>query len=158
MLERATIGDVAERAGVSIATVSRVVNGRYGVAAATFDRVKLVIDELGYETSLVARSLRSRRTNVIGVLVADIEPFSAEVLKGASNALRGTDYELIVYWSAEDTVFVADVPELPGCMAHGSTPAEAVAAAQDAIALWIDTALEDDRTVPEPKGRRLLLA
>ena len=67
-------------------------------------------------------------------------------------------YELIVYWSAEDTVFVADVPELPGCMAHGATPSEAVAAAQDAIALWIDTALEDDRTVPAPKGRRLMLA
>jgi len=43
-------------------------------------------------------------------------------------------------------------------MAHGATPSEAVAAAQDAIALWIDTALEDDRTVPEPKGRRLMLA
>ena len=67
-------------------------------------------------------------------------------------------YELIVYWSAEDAVFVADVPELPGCMAHGTTPAEAVAQAQEAIALWIDTAREDGRTVPEPKGRRLLLA
>lgn len=67
-------------------------------------------------------------------------------------------YELIVYWSAEDTVFVADVPELPGCMAHGATPSEAVAVARDAIALWIDTALEDDRTVSEPKGRRLMLA
>jgi len=67
-------------------------------------------------------------------------------------------YELIVYWSAEDTVFVADVPELPGCMAHGATPAEAVAQAQEAIALWIDTAREDDRAVPEPKGRRLMLA
>lgn len=67
-------------------------------------------------------------------------------------------YELIIYWSAEDAIFVADVPELPGCMAHGATPAEAVSAAQDAIALWIDAAVEDDRTVPEPKGRRLLLA
>lgn len=67
-------------------------------------------------------------------------------------------YELIIYWSAEDAVFVADVPELPGCMAHGTTPAEAVAQAQEAIALWIDTAREDGRTVPEPKGRRLLLA
>lgn len=72
--------------------------------------------------------------------------------------MSGYKYELIVYWSAEDTVFVADVPELPGCMVHGSTPAEAVAAAQDAIALWIDTALEDNRTVPEPKGRRLMRA
>jgi len=67
-------------------------------------------------------------------------------------------YELIVYWSAEDAVFVADVPELPGCMAHGPTPAEAVAQAQEAIALWIDTAHEDGRAVPEPKGRRLMLA
>ena len=69
MLERVTIGDVAERAGVSIATVSRVVNGRYGVAPATFERVKAVIADLGYESSLIARSLRSQRTNVIGVLV-----------------------------------------------------------------------------------------
>ena len=67
-------------------------------------------------------------------------------------------YELIVYWSAEDTVFVVDIPELPGCMAHGATPTEAVAAAEDAIALWIDTAVEDGRIVPEPKGRRLMLA
>lgn len=67
-------------------------------------------------------------------------------------------YELIIYWSAEDMLFVADVPELPGCMAHGATPAEAVAQAQEAIALWIDTAREDGRTVPEPKGRRLMLA
>ena len=97
MLDRVTIGDVAERAGVSIATVSRVVNGRYGVAPATLDRVKVVIADLGYESSLIARSLRSQRTNVIGVLVTDIEPFSAEVLKGAANALRGGEYELVVY-------------------------------------------------------------
>jgi LacI family transcriptional regulator len=97
MLDRVTIGDVAERAGVSIATVSRVVNGRYGVAPATLDRVKVVIADLGYEASLIARSLRSQRTNVIGVLVTDIEPFSAEVLKGAANALRGGEYELVVY-------------------------------------------------------------
>jgi LacI family transcriptional regulator len=97
MVDRVTIGDVAERAGVSIATVSRVVNGRYGVAPATLDRVKVVIADLGYESSLIARSLRSQRTNVIGVLVTDIEPFSAEVLKGAANALRGGEYELVVY-------------------------------------------------------------
>jgi len=97
MLDRVTIGDVAERAGVSIATVSRVVNGRYGVAPATLDRVNTVIADLGYESSLIARSLRSQRTNVIGVLVTDIEPFSAEVLKGAATALRGGEYELVVY-------------------------------------------------------------
>lgn len=94
---RATIGDVAARAGVSIATVSRVVNGHYGVAPGTFSRVQEAIDDLGYESSLVARSLRSRRTNVIGVLIADLEPFSAELLKGAGRAIRGTGYELVIY-------------------------------------------------------------
>ncbi len=93
-LGRVTIGDVADRAGVSIATVSRVVNERYGVANATIGRVRQVIDELGYESSLVARSLRSQRTNVIGILVADIEPFSAELLKGAASALHDSGFEL----------------------------------------------------------------
>ena len=94
---RVTIGDVADQAGVSIATVSKVINGRYGVAPATLARVRAVIDELGYESSIVAQSLRSHRTNVIGILVADIEPFSAELLKGAAQAIRGTGYELVVY-------------------------------------------------------------
>ena len=94
---RVTIGDVAAEAGVSIATVSKVINDRYGVAPETLTKVKAVIAALGYESSLVARSMRSRRTNVIGILVADIEPFSAELLKGAATAIRETDYELIVY-------------------------------------------------------------
>jgi predicted RNase H-like HicB family nuclease len=67
-------------------------------------------------------------------------------------------YELIVFWSREDSAFVVDVPELPGCMAHGATPADAVANAQDAIDLWIETAQGSGRTVPEPKGRRLIYA
>lgn len=67
-------------------------------------------------------------------------------------------YETIVYWSTEDAAFVVDVPELPGCMAHGATPTEAVEQAQVAIALWLDTAREDRRPIPKPKGRRLLLA
>ncbi len=67
-------------------------------------------------------------------------------------------YELIVFWSAEDDAYVVDVPELPGCMAHGVTPAEAVGNAQQAIALWVDAAREMGRPVPAPKGRRLLLA
>src|SRR3954454_24962774 len=99
---RVTIGDVADRAGVSIATVSRVVNGRYGVASSTQSRVQAVIDDLGYESSLIARSLRSQRTNVIGILVADIEPFSAELLKGAAKAVRGTGYEMVVYSAGGD--------------------------------------------------------
>lgn len=63
-------------------------------------------------------------------------------------------YELLVYWSAEDELFVVEVPELPGCTAHGKTPAEAATSAQHAIALWIDTARQAGRAVPEPKVRR----
>ncbi|WP_341360498.1 LacI family DNA-binding transcriptional regulator [Georgenia sp. M64] len=94
---RTTIGDVARTAGVSVATVSKVINGRYGVAAATSQRVQRVIDDLGYESSLVARSLRSLRTNVIGILVAEFEPYSTELLKGVSSAVQGTGYELLAY-------------------------------------------------------------
>jgi LacI family transcriptional regulator, galactose operon repressor len=94
---RVTIRDVAAEAGVSVATVSKVLNDRYGVAADTDARVRRVIDELGYEASIVAQSLRNRRTNVIGVLIADLEPFSAELLKGAADAIRESGFELVVY-------------------------------------------------------------
>jgi LacI family transcriptional regulator len=94
---RVTIREVAARAGVSVATVSKVLNARHGVARSTAAQVRAAIEELGYESSLVARSLRNHRTNVIGILVWAIEPFSAELLKGAARALRGTGYELVVY-------------------------------------------------------------
>ena len=64
-------------------------------------------------------------------------------------------YELIIYWSGEDEAFIAEVPELPGCMADGATYAEAVANAEVVIGEWIDTAVEEGRPVPRPKGRLL---
>ncbi|MGH8532049.1 MAG: type II toxin-antitoxin system HicB family antitoxin [Gammaproteobacteria bacterium] len=67
-------------------------------------------------------------------------------------------YEVIIYWSTEDDAFVAEVPELPGCMVHGDTYEAALSSAQEAIGLWIDTANEFGDRVPEPKGRRLQLA
>jgi len=67
-------------------------------------------------------------------------------------------YEIIIFWSEEDDAFVADVPELPGCMAHGSTHAEALKNADDAVALWLDAAKEMGRIAPKPKGRRLVFA
>jgi LacI family transcriptional regulator len=94
---RVTMQQVAAEAGVSVSTVSKVINGRYGVAVETFEHVTNIINLLGYEASLVARSLRNSRTNVVGVLVADFEPFSTEVLKGAADAIRGTGYELVAY-------------------------------------------------------------
>jgi len=67
-------------------------------------------------------------------------------------------YEVIIYWSSEDEAFVAEVPQLPGCMSHGSSYESALAEAQEAISLWIDTAKEFGDPVPEPKGRRLQFA
>lgn len=67
-------------------------------------------------------------------------------------------YEIIIYWSNEDAVYVAEVPELAGCLAHGETAELALANAQEAIALWLDTAREFGDPIPEPKGRRLILA
>jgi len=67
-------------------------------------------------------------------------------------------YEIIIYWSDDDQVFVAEVPELPGCAAHGDSPDAALSSCKDTIDLWIDTAKESGRPVPAPKGRRLRLA
>ena len=67
-------------------------------------------------------------------------------------------YKIILHWSNQDKLFVGEVPELPGCMAHGKTPEEALKNVNQAIELWIDTAKEFGDSIPEPKGRRLMLA
>jgi len=67
-------------------------------------------------------------------------------------------YEIILYWSNEDKCFIAEVPELPGCLAHGNSQNEALVNAQQAIQLWIDTAKEFGDDIPEPKGEKLVYA
>ncbi|MBT8366299.1 MAG: type II toxin-antitoxin system HicB family antitoxin [Deltaproteobacteria bacterium] len=67
-------------------------------------------------------------------------------------------YEIIIYCSNEDDAFIAEVPELAGCIAHGNSYEEALANAKEAIHLWIDTAKEFGDAVPAPKGQRLMLA
>ena len=67
-------------------------------------------------------------------------------------------YEIIIYWSNEDNVFIAEVPELAGCVAHGYSYEKALANAKEAIQLWIDTAKEFGDPIPAPKGQRLMLA
>lgn len=67
-------------------------------------------------------------------------------------------YEIILYWSNADGAFVAEVPELPGCAAHGDTQEDAIQNANQAMALWIETAREFGDPIPEPKGERLMLA
>ena len=62
-------------------------------------------------------------------------------------------YEIIIYWSAEDQAFIAEVPELPGCMADGTTYQEALSNVEIIIQQWIETAKELNRPIPQPKGK-----
>jgi len=62
-------------------------------------------------------------------------------------------YEIIIFWSSKDETFIADVPKLPGCKAHGNTPQEALTHAQDAIELWVDTAQEFGDPVPSEDAK-----
>jgi LacI family transcriptional regulator len=95
-----TIRDVAEAAGVSVSTVSRVLNDKDDVAPETYQRVQDVIQELDYTSSLAARSMRSRQTNVIGLIVPDVaDSFSIQVMKGVNRAIFDLDYDLIIYTS-----------------------------------------------------------
>ncbi len=64
-----------------------------------------------------------------------------------------TRYEIIIFWSKEDQVYLAEVPELSGCMADGETYQEALSNAEQIIQEWIETAQELGRSIPEPKGR-----
>lgn len=70
--------------------------------------------------------------------------------------MKPDSYEMILWWSNEDDAYVVDVPELPGCMAHGATRQVAIANAEKAITFWIETAREDGLTVPTPRGRLLV--
>jgi predicted RNase H-like HicB family nuclease len=62
-------------------------------------------------------------------------------------------YEVIIYWSEDDKAFIAEVPELPGCMADGKTYAAALKNAEKIAKTWIDTAKSMKRAIPQPKGR-----
>jgi predicted RNase H-like HicB family nuclease len=69
-----------------------------------------------------------------------------------------TKYEVLLYWSNDDNAFLAEVPELPGCIAHGETQESALKNIQEAIDLWIDTARETGLDVPQAKCRKLMYA
>jgi LacI family transcriptional regulator len=95
-----TIHDVAKDAGVSVSTVSRVLNDKDDVAPETYERVRRVIRELGYASSLAAKSMRSRKTNVIGLIMPNVgDPFIIEVMKGVNRAIDDLKYDLIIYTS-----------------------------------------------------------
>jgi LacI family transcriptional regulator len=97
-----TIHDVAVAAGVSVSTVSRVLNDKDDVAAGTYERVQQVISELGYASSLAARGMRSRRTNVIGLIMPDVASlYSIAVLQGVNRGIAQLDYDIIVYTNGD---------------------------------------------------------
>ena len=62
-------------------------------------------------------------------------------------------YEIIIFWSSEDNAYIAEVPELPGCMADGRNYQEALRNAEQIIEEWIETAKKLGRSIPQPKGR-----
>ncbi len=97
-----TIFDVAAKAGVSVSTVSRVLNNKDDVSTETSTRVRNVIDRLGYSSSLAARSMRSRKKNLIGLVVPDIGfPYSIEIMKGINRAIAESTFDLLVYTTGD---------------------------------------------------------
>ena len=93
-----TIQDVARQAGVSVSTVSRVLNAKVDVAAETQEHILSVIEELGYTSNLAARSMRSRKNFLIGLIMPDIEyPFAVEIMKGVNRAVARSEFDLVVY-------------------------------------------------------------
>jgi LacI family transcriptional regulator len=98
----ATIQDVAKAAKVSVSTVSRVLNGKDDVASETQERVTAVIGKLGYTSNLAARSMRSHRKNLIGLVVPDIGfPYSIEIMKGINRAVAESKFDLLVYTTGD---------------------------------------------------------
>jgi LacI family transcriptional regulator len=97
-----TIQDVAKTAGVSVSTVSRVLNGKVDVASETQDRIRSIIDDLGYTTNLAARSMRSFKKNMVGLIMPDIAyPFAIEVMKGVNRAIAESEFDLMVYTTGD---------------------------------------------------------
>lgn len=97
-----TIQDVARTAGVSVSTVSRVLNGRVDVASDTQDRILAVIEDLGFTTNLAARSMRSQKKNLVGLIMPDIAyPFAIEVMKGVNRAIAESEFDLLVYTTGD---------------------------------------------------------
>ena len=95
-----TIQDVARAAGVSVTTASRVLNNKDDVSPETYAKVRRVIEDLNYTASLAARSMRSRASNVLGLVLPEVtEPFEVEVIKGVGEAIKGSGYDLLIYAS-----------------------------------------------------------
>ena len=95
-----TIRDVASKAGVSVTTVSRVLNGKDDISEPTIQKVLAVVEELGYASSLAARGMRSHRTNLLGLILHDVASlYSQEIMRGVNQVIAKIDKDLIIYTS-----------------------------------------------------------
>jgi LacI family transcriptional regulator len=95
-----TIRDVANQAGVSVTTVSRVLNGKDDISEETVKKVMAVVQELGYASSLAARGMRSHRTNLLGLILHDVASlYSQEIMRGVNQVIARIDKDLIIYTS-----------------------------------------------------------
>ena len=101
--ERVTLADVAARAGVSLMTVSRVVNERPGVGNETRERVRQAIDDLGYRPNIVARGLKAASSRTIGLMIPDVtNPYFPEIVRGAEDGAIENGYTLLLTNVIED--------------------------------------------------------
>ncbi|GAA0263467.1 LacI family DNA-binding transcriptional regulator [Cryptosporangium japonicum] len=102
-MQNVTIGDVAKAAGVSPATVSRVLNANQGVADELRQRVVAAVDQLGYRPNSQARSLRTRATSVLGLIISDItNPFFPEIARGVEDAAHAAGFSVVLANTDED--------------------------------------------------------
>jgi LacI family transcriptional regulator len=100
---RITVGDVARAAGVSLMTVSRAINGREGIGEETRARILELAQQMGYRPSQIARSLATRQTATLGLVVPDVSnPFFAHIARGAEDAAHENGYSVFLLNSAED--------------------------------------------------------
>ena len=103
MPNRITMADVAREAGVSLMTVSRVINNKSQVSAATRQRVLSIVEQLGYRPSGIARGLATRRTGTLGLVVPDVaNPFFADVARGVEHQAYAEGYNVFLCNTAED--------------------------------------------------------
>jgi LacI family transcriptional regulator len=110
MPERITMAQVARQAGVSLMTVSRVINNKEGVGEVTRSRVQAIIEQLGYRPSDIARGLVTKRTGTLGLVIPDVaNPFYAEVVRGAEHLAYEEGYNVFLCNTEEDTQRELDV-------------------------------------------------
>ena len=103
MKKRPTISDVAHAAGVSMMSVSRAVNNKPGLSEETRQEILRIADEIGYRPSQIARSLATRHTSTIGLMIPDVaNPFFAQIARGAEDAAYENDYNVFLINTAED--------------------------------------------------------